>query len=582
MLGSRTRPTPVGDRFGVFGTRRLRSLTLRHLLHAERRPDRAQTTVTDLRDQMNRVTSTTERRSTPRSRLTDPRVAAVLPAIVISIAYLLFSPASQDFASGDFRARLFREGAYVWDLHWFGGHPLPGYGIVSPVLSGLLGVVPVAIVSLIVASWAFGAIIANCKLTYPSLPSPTVATMLFSVGCALSLWGGRLTFGPAVAFGTLCVLCLQKQRSSLAIVTALLCGLSSPIGALSLAIIVFSCWTTRAFPRRLLVLVGAAAVVPAGIIVLLFPEGGWYPFPGGSFISLTIALAFVGWFGRRVPLVRTLVAVYAVVALVAFIVRSPLGGNVVRLAWLAAGPAAVITFTKFRRTLLPAFVIFTVIWGWSYVKLGFVVADATTKPNYYDSLAAFVQAQPGGVQRVEVVPTESFRQADELALKINIARGWEAQLDRELNPEFYDGLTIDTYHTWLLRNSVSLVALPMASVQPISRLEETIIETAPAYLHLVWSDAQWRVYRVTDARPLADFGATIAAVGTDSLTIEAPHAGVITVRFRYSKWYQIASGNACATRSPDGWLELHVRTPGTIVASVALSLENAVGADECS
>ncbi len=537
--------------------------------------------VTTLRDSMTQDTSTQTAITAARRRLMDPRLAAVVPAVVISIAYLLLSPASQDFASGDFRARLFREGAYVWNLRWFGGHPLPGYGIASPVLSGLLGVVPVAIVSLIVASWAFGAIIANCKLTHPTLPSPTIATMLFSVGCALSLWGGRLTFGPAVAFGTLCVLCLQKQRPTLAVVTALLCGLSSPIGALSLAIIVFSCWTTRVFPRRLLVLVGASAVVPAGIIVLLFPEGGWYPFPGGSFVSLAVALAFVGWFGRRMPLVRTLVAVYAVVALVAFLVRSPLGGNVVRLAWLAAGPAAVITFTKFRRTLLPAFVIFTVIWGWSYVKLGFVVADATTKPDYYDSLAAFVQAQPGGAQRVEVVPTESFRQADELALKINIARGWEAQLDRELNPEFYDHLTVDTYHSWLLRNSVSLVALPMAGVQPISRAEETIIETAPAYLQLVWSNTQWRVYRVTDARPLADFGAMVTAVGTDSITIDAPTAGIVTVRFRYSKWYQIASGDACATRSPDGWLELHVRTPGTIVASVALSLENAVGTEEC-
>ena len=539
--------------------------------------------VTSLREDINPDTTTQAGPTTARRRVLDPRLAAVAPALVISIAYLVLHPASQDFASGDFRARLFREGAYVWNIHWFGGHPLPGYGIVSPILSGLLGVVPVAIVSLIVASWAFGAIIANCKISYPSLPSPTLATMLFSVGCALSLWGGRLTFGPAVAFGTLCVLCLQRQRPTLAVLSALLCGLSSPIGALSLAIIVFSCWTTKVFSRRLLCLVGAAAVVPAGIIVLLFPEGGWYPFTGGSFISLTVALAFVGWFGRRMPLVRTLVAVYAVVALVAFIVRSPLGGNVVRLGWLTAGPAAVITFTKFRRTLLPAFVIFTVIWGWSYVKLGFVVADATTKPDYYDSLAAFVQAQPGGVQRVEVVPTESFRQADELALKINIARGWEAQLDRELNPEFYDQLSIDTYHSWLLRNSVSLVALPMAGVQPISRTEEAIIESAPGYLRLVWSTPQWRAYRVTDARPLADFGATVTTVGTDSLTIDAPHAGVVTVRFRYSKWYQIASGDACATRSPDGWLELHVRTPGTIVASVALSLENAVGtSDECS
>ena len=214
----------------------------------------------------------------PRFWCVDPRIAGVVPAVVISIAYLTLRPASTDFASGDFRARLFREGAYIWDNHWFGGHTLPGYGIVSPMLGRPLGVVPVAIVSLIVASWAFGSIVAHCKRAQPTLPSPTLAAMLFSVGCGLSLWGGRLTFGPAVAFGTLCVVFLQRRRAVWSVIAALLCGMSSPVGAVSLAIVVVACWLARVFPRRLLVVVGVAAVVPAGIVGLTFPEKGWYPF----------------------------------------------------------------------------------------------------------------------------------------------------------------------------------------------------------------------------------------------------------------------------------------------------------------
>jgi hypothetical protein len=510
----------------------------------------------------------------------DPRVAGVVPAVAISIAYLILRPASADFASGDFRARLFRKGAYIWDNHWFGGHTLPGYGIVSPMLGRQLGVVPVAIVSLLVASWAFGSIVAHCKRAQPTLPSPTLAAMLFSVGCGLSLWGGRLTFGPAVAFGTLCVFFLQRRRAGWSVIAAVLCSMSSPVGAVSLAIVVLACWLARAFPRHLLVLVGIAAVVPAGVVGLTFPEGGWYPFTAGSLLLLSGVLATIGWFGRHSPVVRMLTIVYAIVAIAAFVIRSPLGGNVVRLAWLAAAPAAMLTVTRFRRTLLPMFVIFTVIWGWSYVKLGFVAADATTQPKYYDTLAAFVRSQPGGVQRVEVVATQSSRQADELALKINIARGWETQLDRELNPEFYNGLTTDTFHHWLQRNSVSLVALPTTGLQQQSLEEQAVIESGPSYLQLAWSSPRWRVYRVVDSVALADNGATVTDVGAESLTIYAPHLGVTNVRFRYTKWYEITTGDACISRSSDGWVQLHVYRPGTIVAKVSFTLDTAAGSDD--
>ncbi|MCU1400639.1 MAG: hypothetical protein JWN62_3748, partial [Acidimicrobiales bacterium] len=481
------------------------------------------------------------RRSAPDRSALLRRVAGISPAILISIAYVVFRPSSKDFSSGDFRARLFGEGAYVWNLRWFAGHSLPGYGLVSPALGAVLGVVPVAIISMLVAAWAFGAILSHQGDKPSTFHSPTIATMLFSVGCGLSLWGGRLTFGPAVAFGSLSVLCLQRRRTGWAVATAILCGLSSPVGALSLAIVATACWAARTFPRRSVAYVACAAVIPPAIIGMAFPEGGWYPFPGGSFIMLGICLGFVGWFGRRMPTVRLLVIVYAVVAVGAFIVRSPLGGNIVRLAWLAAAPAAVLTFTKFRRTLLPTFVAVMLIWGWSYVKLGLQPASASAQATYYEPLADFVTAQPGGVQRVEVVPTESLQQADQLALEINIARGWEVQLDRQLNPEFYDHLSATTFHSWLLRNSVSLVALPLAGVQLSSHNEEEVIDAAPDYLQLIWSTPQWKVFRVTDAKPLADNGATITDVGTETLTIDATRVGVTNVRFRYSKWFQITS-----------------------------------------
>lgn len=511
------------------------------------------------------------------------RVLGVAPAVAISVAYLLIRPASNDFASGDFRARLFRQGAYVWNLHWFAGHPLPGYGLVTPFLSAHFGVVPIAVLSTVVAAWAFAAIVAHCRISRPSLPSPTLAVMLFSVGCGLSLWGGRLTFGPSVAFGALCVLCIQRDRFRLALLTGALCGLSSPVGALSLGIVIGALWAAHAFPRRRLLAVGCACLVPPTIIGLLFPEGGWYPFPGGSFMLLCVALAAIGWCSRRMPTVRVIVLLYGLVSVAAFVIRSPLGGNIVRFAWLAAGPAAVLTFTKFRRTLLPMFVVFTLVWGWSYVRLGLQPADASADAKFYEPLATFVLAQPGGVKRVEVVPTASFRQADELALTIEIARGWEVQVDRELNPEFYGKLTADTYHQWLRRNAVGLVALPSSGVQPSSQGEQEVIEAVPDYLRLMWSTPQWKVYEVVDGQPLADNGATVTSVGATTLTISARHAGLTNIRFRYSTWFHVTTGNACTKQSPDGWLQLDVTTPGTVIAEASFSLNAAAGnAEQCA
>ncbi|MCU1391767.1 MAG: hypothetical protein JWM34_195 [Ilumatobacteraceae bacterium] len=511
------------------------------------------------------------------------RLIGILPAVVISIAYLAVHPTSTDFSSGDFRARLFRDGAYVWNLRWFAGHPLPGYGLVSPMLGAAFGVVPIALASMLVATCAFDAILTRCVAEHRTLRAPTAATALFAIGCGLTLWGGRLTFGPAVAFGTVSILCLQRRRLAVAVLAAALCGLSSPVGALSLVVVAAACWAARSFPRRDVALVAGACVIPPMIIGLIFPEGGWYPFPGGSLLMLTISLALVGWFGRHSRTVRVLVGVYAAVAIIAFVIRSPLGGNIVRLAWLAAGPTAVLTFHRFRRTLLPMFVTMTLIWGWSYVKLGLAPAAASASPRYYDPLAAFVLAQPGATQRVEVVPTTSFQQADALALKIVIARGWEAQLDRALNPEFYDNLTSDSYHRWLLRNAVGLVALPTSSVQLSSRNEQAIIESAPPYLHLVWSTPEWRVFRVVDAVGLADHGATVTHVGTQMLTVHATESGVVTVRFRYTKWFRVTSGAACVESTPDGWTRLVVARPGDIVLDASFTLDAVLGdQDACA
>ena len=492
----------------------------------------------------------------------------------VCLAYLLIRPDSQDFASGHFRAQLARRGAYLWNNLWFGGHPLPGFGIVSAVVGGVFGVVPVAVVSVLAATWCFILLVERWHSTNPWLPDPLVGVVLFAFGCGVNLWGGRLTFLPAVMFGSMAVLALQRDRRWLLAVCAALCGLSSPLGAMSLVVIMVAAWLARAAPRQLLVIAFIAAVVPIGALIVMFPDGGWFPFTGGGFLLLAVAVLGAGWCGRAVPLIRWGAIVYGLVAVGAFVIRSPLGGNVVRLGWLVAGPVAALTLLRHRRLVIPVIVGFSLIWNGASIPLAFRSADRTASAGYYDSLVSYLDTLPRPL-RIEVVPTRTFAQADTLALRIDgIARGWETQLDRLLNPEFYTGrLDVETYHRWLLARGVSIVALPLGTLYDRSQDEAAVIRGKPAYLREVFVNDDWKVYSVVDATPLVDNGATLIDVRPDELTIDAPQTGWTTVKFRFTDLYTVSEGAACLEPSNDGWIRIFVEQPGRIRLTISLSLD---------
>lgn len=145
---------------------------------------------------------------------------------LICLVYLVYRPPSIDYASGDFRARLFNQGAFVWNNLWFGGHPLPGYGVVSPMISAVFGVVPVAVASVLLGTWCFILLAEGWAAAHPELPDPVITVILFACGCGVNLWAGRLTFTPAVAFGVACLLARQRDHRRLAVLLAALCGLS--------------------------------------------------------------------------------------------------------------------------------------------------------------------------------------------------------------------------------------------------------------------------------------------------------------------------------------------------------------------
>jgi hypothetical protein len=224
--------------------------------------------------------------------------------------------------------------------------------------------------------------------------------------------------------------------------------------------------------------------------------------------------------------------------------------------------------------MVPVIVAASLIWNGAYISMAFRPADRTAHASYYDSLVAYLGTleQP---LRVEVVPTQTFAQADTLALRIGgIARGWETQLDRKLNPELYTGrLDAETFHSWLLEHAVSIVALPLGKLRDISEDEAAVIRSKPSYLHEVLVNDDWKVYAVVNASPLADNGATVVDVRPEELTIQAPRTGWTTLKFRFTDMYEVSEGAVCLEPTDDGWIRVLVRQPGRIRLTIALSID---------
>ena len=170
--------------------------------------------------------------------------------------------------------------------------------------------------------------------------------------------------------------------------------------------------------------------------------------------------------------------------------------------------------------------------------------------------------------RVEVVPARNHREATVLAPHINMARGWNRQLDVERGRLFYDGsLTPATYRQWLDRWAVGLVVLHHGRPDGPAEGEAAIVRSGPDWLERVWQDEGWTVYRVRDAVPLVSAPATVVRGDDAELVVRMPAAGSVTVRVAYSPW--LRAQGACL-RQEGEWTRLTVPQGGRVPAGLAL------------
>ncbi len=517
------------------------------------------------------------------------RLAPVALATALAAVYLLWQPPSLDLAAAEYRSWLFGEqGFAVWNGNWYGGHHLPGYSLLFPPLGHWLGPRVVGALAVVAAAWLFE------RIAWERYGADAwLGATWFAAGAATTLFSGRLTFalGLVPALGALLALQRTGMRGrgggwlASAVGLAVLTPLASPVAALFLAL----AGTAYALGQRRAagLAVAAAAMAPVAFMSIAFPEGGIEPFVASAYWPLLAfaAVALLVVLPREERTLRIGVVLYALGCTAAFLIDTPLGGNVVRLGALCAGPIAALVLWPDRKLALALLAPFALWWQWNAAvdDVRTASGDPSVHAAYYAPLLAELErrgAGGGAAGRLESPFTRLHWEARHVAPEISLARGWERQLDLEVNPLFYGEqtgappLTVARYEDWLHERAVRWVAVPQRQRLDYSAQEEArLIADGLPYLAPVWRDADWRLYEVRDPIPLVDPPARVTAWGTDALTIDASRADArsLTLRVRWTPYWAVVAGDACV--EPDGdHTRLVVRRAGEVRLATRFAL----------
>jgi hypothetical protein len=469
-------------------------------------------------------------------------VVAAAIAGVLAVTTILMRWRGSDLPAHFFRVGLVeRDGLVGWNNYWFGGHHTLGYGVLFPVLGALVGIWTVAVASAVLSALLVDVLIRRAI--------------------------GRLPFalGLVVALGAL--VAAQYRRLLLAALLTLATAAASPVVSIFL-LLIFAAWslTLQGRERRAFAALSGAAVAPVLIISLLYPQGGMFPFRWSALLwTLAVCAVVLVLVPAEHRLVRLVAVLYGLASIAAFLVPTPLGGNITRLGMYAAGPVLLALAPPGWIVVLAVFPPLA-WWQWSPALDAMLRSgnDPSIEEAYYRPLLEFFASVDAQNTRVEIVPTGRHWETAFVATEVPIARGWERQLDRRFHPIFYDGeLTDAKLHRWLRESGVGYVALADATPDDSGVEEAALIEADPSYLRLVWSNEHWRVWRVVDSTGLIDGPAKLNEFGADTVSLDVLAPGDVLVRVRSSAFWS-STPPVCIEPTADGWIMLRDVRPGPL------------------
>ncbi len=508
------------------------------------------------------------------------RILPTLIAAVISAAYLVIAPKSEDLAAHLLRAKLFAtQGFGIWNNWWYAGHNIPGYSVLFPPIAALLTPQLAAAIAATVTAALFESL-AHRRFGEDAW----LGASWFGVATSTSLFTGRLTFAFGLMPAVAAALALQRRRYGLAVALAFVTPLASPVGALFSALAggaqAVAAYTRdrRIRPALPGIAVVIASAVPVVALAVAFPEGGVEPFAFSALwpiVVISIAALFV--IPKGDVALKVGIVLYALGCIASFAVASPVGSNVTRLAPLVAGPLAALLWWPQpgrRAAALLAVALPLLYLQWQAPVRDIRTADdnAEVTAAYFQPLVTYLSRQSDQPFRIEIPFTLFHWEAYLMAPEFPLARGWERQLDIKYNGLFYDGtLTAAEYDAWLHQVAVRYVAVSDKNLDYSAKQEVALINRGVPYLNLVFRTRHWRVYAVRNPTPIVEGAATLTDLGSDWLELNGSRPGTAIVRVHYSPYWAVTEGDGCV--GPNGYFtELTVRRPGPIKLAMRFSL----------
>jgi hypothetical protein len=497
-------------------------------------------------------------------------VGALAPVLLAAIAYMVVRPPSVDLAAQLFRSELFAtHGFLAWNNYWYGGHYLLGYSLLFPPLGAAVGATAVGGLAAVAATVFFGLLAHRHYRTGVQL-----ATLWFGAGTIAMVLSGRLTFALGVAIGMAALVALSRERRVLALPLAAATSFASPVAGFFLCLAGGALFLTGA--RRKGVTLAGFAAAPIAVMALAFPTAGPEPFVLSSLAgTLAVTLAVIVFLPREERLLRRGGALYGCAVLLAYAIPNTLGGNVVRLSNLAAGPVLVLGLSGPRRRLLLTLLALPLLyWQWQGAIRD--VSQASTDPSvnrsFYTPLLAALGARTAGTPvRIEIPPTQDRWEGYYVAPHFPLARGWERQLESD-ELHLFRNLSPATYRAWLQANGVSYVALPRdVSLDYLSLREAALIRAGLPYLRPVWHSADWRLFAVRGATGLVAPPASLTAIGADWFNLHTPRPARFVLRIHFSSYWTVPDGAATCLRPKGPWTMVEMGRAGSVHIGTDLS-----------